>query len=436
MKTVTPPWYKRLPNFFSRHAVQASPELQRSETPELRLLSVFLFIFWILLGLFVFTMFFFDLIFKLTFPFSHVDEVISGLLGVKNSEQQNTKFEILKFLGVAMGGTLVALQAFASYKRSIAMENTAQAQIEANRNTERGQLQERLRSAMDHFGHQSVSVRLGGAYELVNLAQDNPDFQQTVLDILCAYIRSATAVREYQHHYSSKPSAEIQNLLHLLFRKKHEVFNGLHIDLEECWLNGADLRDARLTKAILRGAYLRGVDLWRARLQGAVLPDAQLQGASLLTTRLQGADLRQAGFQGADLAAAQLHGALLWGVGFQGAVFVYTEFRGARGSLKSEGPSIVEELAFQELSFADRMRAGVGYRTNLSETIFAGGLAESEVDDFVVGLPDEKAAALRDSLKIHVDQPSSYRTPETDHIIFGAYTKEEAEEWIAETDRN
>ena len=55
------------------------------------------------------------------------------------------KYEALKFLGIGMGGLLLALQALMSYRRATAMEDAANAQAkatehqaQANENTERG----------------------------------------------------------------------------------------------------------------------------------------------------------------------------------------------------------------------------------------------------------------------------------------------------------
>ncbi len=138
------------------------------------------------------------------------------------------KYEALKFLGIGMGGTLVALQALMSYRRAKALEDTV-------RNTEQGQRQERLKNAIEHLGHNSVSVRLGGAYELFHLAEDSAedakDLRQSILDILCAHIRQTTDEDEYREKYKSKPSEEIQSLLTLLFVQEHEVFKGLRMNL-------------------------------------------------------------------------------------------------------------------------------------------------------------------------------------------------------------
>ncbi len=202
-----------------------------------------------------------------------------------------------------MGGILIALQALIASGQTKAMED-------AVLKTEQGQRQERLKNAIAHLGHDSDSVRLGGAYELFHLAQDTENLRQTILDILCAHIRWTTGETEYREKHKAEPSEEIQSLLTLLFVQKHDVFEGLHINLEESWLNGADLNKARLEKAVLTGAYIKesrmqGVDLHDARMQGTDLHDAQMQGADLHDARMQGADLRDARMQGADLYATR-----------------------------------------------------------------------------------------------------------------------------------
>ena len=96
------------------------------------------------------------------------------------------KNEALKFLGIGMGGVLLALQALIANRRAKAMESSAEAQAKAanaqadaakaqadatkeqakaNQNTEKGQRQERLKNAIEHLGHASDSVRLGGAMD-------------------------------------------------------------------------------------------------------------------------------------------------------------------------------------------------------------------------------------------------------------------------------
>ena len=195
--------------------------------------------------------------------------------------------------------------------------------------TEQGQRQERLKNAIEHLGHKSDSVRLGGAYELFHLAEETENLRQTVLDILCAHIRHTTHENDYQKEHRWGPSEEIQSLLTLLFVQEYHVFKGSNVNLRGSWLKGADLEEARLQGADLSWVRLQGANLQAARLQEADLLAARLQEASLLgvwlqeahlqRAWLQGANLWGAGLQGANLLIAKLQGAHLWRAGLQGA---------------------------------------------------------------------------------------------------------------------
>ena len=275
-----------------------------------------------------------------------VEKYVAALLGLPR------KSDLLKFVGIAMGGILVALQALASHRRAKAMEESATAQAEAareqakaNLNTERGQRQERLKNAIEHLGHASDSVRLGGAYELFHLAQDNEELRQTVLDVLCAHLRRTTGERTYREHHASEPSEEVRSLLNLLFVQEHEVFKDLRIDLQGSWLNGADLVQARLQEAFLLGVHLQGAELLWAHLQEASLANACLHKARLLGACLQKANLFEADLQEADLSSvylqdarlqranlqdADLHGANLEGAACNGANLQGANLRGTQ----------------------------------------------------------------------------------------------------------
>ena len=119
-----------------------------------------------------------------------------------------------------MGGVLIALQALMSYKRAKAMEETAKAQADAVLKTEEGQRQERMKNAIEHLGHKSDSVRLGGAYELFHLAEDTEALRQTVLEILCAHIRQTSREVAYRENHKSKPSEEVQSPVDIVVRKR------------------------------------------------------------------------------------------------------------------------------------------------------------------------------------------------------------------------
>ena len=266
--------------------------------------------------------------------FDDVENVLGkglGLPGQKNA--------ILTFLGLSMGGVLLVMQTIIANRRAEAMEKAALEQAKANENTEKGQRQERLKNAIEHLGHDSISIRMGGAYELFHLAQDTEELRQTVLDILCAHIRQTTSDKKYQEDHKSKPSEETQSLLNLLFVQEHEIFKDCHINLRGSWLNGVNLLGARLEKAVLIKAHLHEVnlseaDLHEADLEGAYLCGAKLIGANLQKADFEEADLHQADLtnirlQSANLVKAQLRDAKLGGGWLQGAKFGKAQLQGA-----------------------------------------------------------------------------------------------------------
>ena len=362
---------------------------------------------------------------------------------VKNAE----KSRILELIGVGMGGVLLAIGATIAHRRARAMEDTAKAQVKANEGAEAGRRQERLKNAIEHLGHESDSVRLGGAYELVHLARDTED--QTAMDILCAHIRQTTSDEGYQEKYKSKPSEEVQSLLTQLFRQEHEVFKGSRIDLQGSWLNGAvldrarlqgaELARARLQRASLHEAHLQGACLFRAHLQGARLLGAHLQGANLLEVRLQGVNLSRAHLQGVDLFGAYLQGAHLFEVHLQGAHLLGARLQGANlFGAHLQGADLFEmrlqgaTCRRRYVPLKERIREGIGQESDLSRVTFAGGLRRAYLDSIVKDLPGEEAKELREKLEPHVYKPASNELPEGHGAIVGSYTKEEAERWIAE----
>ena len=374
------------------------------------------------------------------------------------------KNEVLQFLGIGMGGLLVALQVVMSHKRAKAMEDAAKAQAsaahahaEANVNTERGQRQERLKNAIKHLGNESDSVRLGGAYELFHLAEDTDDLRRTALNILCAHIRRTTHAVAYGQEHALEPSEDVQSLLTLLFVEEHRVFEGLRAKLDGSRLNGARLASARLANASLRDAELRGAhllqaelqgaDLWSARLQDAQLMGAHLPGATLTYAKLQGAFLRDANLQGgcllraefqnAHLVSAQLQGADLRRVRLEGADLSDAELHGARLDFAQLQGASLNGAAFQGVDSRSgsepyepvtQIRERTGRESDLSTVAFSGGLSPKNVEDLAAGVDDSGAIQLRARLEPHVGEPTSSKPP--DGMITGAYTKVQAEAWI------
>ena len=220
------------------------------------------------------------------------------------------KTRAIELIGIAMGGVLLAIGAVIANRRAVAMEGTV-------KSTEKGLRQERLKTAIEHLGHPSDSVRLGGAYELFHLAKkekDNEDLRQTVLDILCAHIRRATGeARLPEKACKAKPSTEIQSLLTLLFVQEHEVFEGPPHQLagklaergqsfpcttargrpfRSISARGEPYRGIRLQKAWLVGVHLSRSGPFRdTSAKECALSGHIYKGRTFIGARLQGADL-------------------------------------------------------------------------------------------------------------------------------------------------
>ena len=128
---------------------------------------------------------------------------------------------------------------------------------------------------------------------------------------------------------------------------------------------------------------------------------------------MQGATLTEAQMQGATLTEAQMQGATLTGAQMQG---------------------IVRDEWLAYVSFEDCIRNQVGKKTDfyLSKVIFSGGLSQGDVNSLVKDLSDEKADTLREKLTPHIDKPESNELPKDSGAETKAYTKEDAEKWIAE----
>ncbi|EAA9628728.1 pentapeptide repeat-containing protein [Salmonella enterica] len=123
-------------------------------------------------------------------------------------------------------------------------------------------------------------------------------------------------------------SADLSKIL-----EEHKVWitsmreSGSRANLCDANLCGADLRGANLCDANLRGADLRGANLCDANLCGANLCDANLCGANLCDanlcdTNLCDANLCDTNLRGADLYGADLRDANLCGADLPDLTFV------------------------------------------------------------------------------------------------------------------
>jgi hypothetical protein len=99
------------------------------------------------------------------------------------------KHEAIKTGGLA-GGAIVALYALWLNDRRRKVEEARQ-ELESQRiEHDRSRVaDERFARAVELLGHETAQVRVGAMHALAGLAKSRTEYTQTVLDILCAYLR-------------------------------------------------------------------------------------------------------------------------------------------------------------------------------------------------------------------------------------------------------
>lgn len=88
------------------------------------------------------------------------------------------------------GGAAALLLAFRRQRHSEhAALVTRYAATEAADDARQRRVNELYTSAVDQLGHERATVRLGGLYALERLAQNAPEQRQTIVNVLCSYLR-------------------------------------------------------------------------------------------------------------------------------------------------------------------------------------------------------------------------------------------------------
>jgi uncharacterized protein YjbI with pentapeptide repeats len=211
--------------------------------------------------------------------------------------------------------------------------------------TEQGQLTDRYTKAIDQLGTPGPDhlwVRLGGIFALERVAIDSPRDQRTIVEVLSAFIHTASP-RPDPTALCPKTPADIEAAFVVLTRREiaREAHDPIVIDLRDTCLAGIRTTGADLTGISLVGSDLHDADLPRvhgdlvglskitltnanlyaADLSGflAGFTDADLTGARLANAKISPNELTRVKLTNADLTGADLHDVTLTGVDLTGA---------------------------------------------------------------------------------------------------------------------
>lgn len=170
--------------------------------------------------------------------------------------------------------------------------------------------------AVEQLGSDKAPVRLGGLYALQRLGRNTPEQRETILNVICAYLRMPfpeladlpdDAPFEEQVRHRQLVEAQAQEQQVRLTAQRILRSHRRRTDPDQFWQTSTiDLSEANLAGAILSGTDLVGADLIGTNLFGADLAESILTGADLTTANLRAATLSRADLAQANLTSADL----------------------------------------------------------------------------------------------------------------------------------
>ena len=176
---------------------------------------------------------------------------------------------------------------------------------------ERGQVTDRYAKAVEQLASGATEVRLGAIYALERIARDSPEDHQTVIDVLCAFVRNyspPSTEADVDRDDGVRTAVEIQAAMQVIGRR-----NTSH---DQAPLD-------------LRNAKLRGLELFDADLSGCYMPNADLSHCSFHRVGLRDARLMWIDFNNSHLVDVDMSGCLLTRSSFQEAYMEQVDLAGA-----------------------------------------------------------------------------------------------------------
>lgn len=118
--------------------------------------------------------------------------ILLSLYG-SGSPQDKIKLEIIKLAGSIVVGTGGAVALFLAARRQRTTEldlfQKERNAVESKYDADERRVTEIYAAAAEQLGSDKAPVRMAGLYALEHLAQNNPSHRQTIVDLLCAYLR-------------------------------------------------------------------------------------------------------------------------------------------------------------------------------------------------------------------------------------------------------
>ncbi|WP_020669412.1 pentapeptide repeat-containing protein [Amycolatopsis nigrescens] len=274
------------------------------------------------------------------------------------TDKATNRSEALKTGGLA-GGAVVALYALWLNDRRRQVEERRQAveqdryELESSR-AEHDRLRvadERFARAVELLGHEADQVRVGALHALAGLAESRPGYTQTVLDVLCSYLRRPFEHARYQDK-DATDTAEVENELTVRLSAQRLINDLLPAAHSEAPSYDLDLTGASLEYLDLNGRKIGTLTMRQARLRSrSNLSECEITGQAWFTDVTTGSGRLAGKFRCRDTTFGQR----AW---FSGTTFGWrADFENTRflGEASFKDAVFENEVLFKGARFQDEL---------------------------------------------------------------------------------
>ncbi|MEV0052568.1 pentapeptide repeat-containing protein [Saccharopolyspora shandongensis] len=224
-------------------------------------------------------------------------------------------------------------------------------------------------AAIEQLGSDKAAVRLGGLYALERLAQDNLAHRQTIVEVMCAYLRMPLAEVDDAAPVEGLELATLNRSLAEERRVRHAAQHILCSHLRPRRNGSGKPTNSKFwpdTDLYLAGAVLRHLNFSGCHVRSAVFSNATLEGAAMFDDAVFD---DAANFVGASMDHAVLHGVTFRGSAlFSHAGITDALFRDAH----FVGPARFDNACLEDTDFSGARFEGLALFTNAGteDTIF------------------------------------------------------------------
>lgn len=270
------------------------------------------------------------------------------------SDSENPRGEAAKLLAQIIGGTAIIWGVFVANKRAKAIEDGNEQTKESNELTkeanitlEKGNTAERFKNAIEHLGSGVPAIVLGGIYALHQIAKDNKEYRNQVLNILCSYIREKASYK-YEPRIKSNPNPNpfsgtgnrgrefgemrayvkpkestivIQTIIDILFKdvSTRIIYKGFkatlsnvklnNYDFNNCYFENVEISDSLFISAEFDFAIFKNVTLKRSDFFKASFLQANFEEVGIDHSRLVDSVFHQCKFYKSRINSSNFFGA-------------------------------------------------------------------------------------------------------------------------------